>query len=184
MSSRRTLIAVLCSALTFSVAASAGLVTTNKANYTIKAKALKDKVNIDGTGGPITAKEVDGNIVFVTNMDEIKLGMEKRTKHAKDEFRAKTHTTTTLTIPKGALKMPEDGKTAEGTVTGKLMLNGAPGEVKVKYAVKRTGSEYEVKSASFSFDYTQYKVKQICMLMVCVAGKVDIKVSNLKLADK
>jgi polyisoprenoid-binding protein YceI len=185
MSSRRTLIAVLCSALTFSAVATAGLATSDpKTGYSIKAKALKDKVNIDGTGGPITAKEVEGNIVFETNMEKINLGMDKRTAHAKDEFRCKTHKVTTLTIPKGALKMPEDGKTAKGAVNGKLKLNGETGDVKVNYEVTRTGSEYTVKNASFSFDYTNYKVKQICMLMVCVANNVDIKVSNLKLADK
>jgi hypothetical protein len=183
MSSRRTLIAVLCSALTFSIAASAGLMTTDtKSSYSVKTKALKGALSIDGKGGPVTAKEADGMIIFETKME--KLDMGKRNDHTKKEFRCDTHKTATLTIAKSALKVPEDGKTAKGVVTGKLKLNGVPNDVKVNYEVKRTGSEYEVKTASFSFDYTKFGVGQICKFAVCVANNVDITVSNLKLADK
>lgn len=187
MSSRRTLIAVLCSALTFSVVASAGLATPedkkeNKSSYSVKTKALAGALTIDGTGGPITAKEADGKVIFETKMD--KLNMGKRNDHTKQEFRCDQHKTTTLTVAKSALKVPEDGKTAKGVVPGKLTLNGATNDVKVNYEVKRTGSQYEVKSASFSFDYTKFGVAQICKLGVCVANNVDISVSNLKLADK
>ena len=109
---------------------------------------------------------------------------EQRNDHTKQEFRCDQHKTTTLTVAKSALKVPEDGKTAKGVVPGKLTLNGATNDVKVNYEVKRTGSQYEVKSASFSFDYTKFGVAQICKLGVCVANNVDISVSNLKLADK
>jgi hypothetical protein len=47
--------------------------------------------------------------------------------------------------------------------------------------VKRTGSDYHIKSASFSFNYTDFGVPKICRLSLCVEPLVKISIDGMKL---
>jgi len=187
MSSRRTLIAVLCSALTFSVAASAGLTSIESGRFKLEGAAkpkIGPRLNFDGKG-PVTAKEEGSTIVFETNLQK-HLDMGERTEHAKEDFKCKKHPTAKLVVEKSAIKLPEDNKKTDGVVSGQLTLHGQTKPVKVKYTAARTGSDFHVKSASFTFDYTEFGVTPICRFgkTICVEPKVTVTVTGLKLRDK
>lgn len=187
MSSRRTLIAVFFSALTFSLAASAGLTSIESGKYKVEGAAkpkIGPRLKFDGKG-VVTAKEDGGKFVFVADLKD-KLDMGERNEHTKEDFKCKEHPKATLVIDKGAIKMPEDNKVEKGEVTGQLTLRGKTNPVKVSYVVKRTGSDYHVKDASFTFDYTKFGMEPICRFgkTICVESSVKITVHGLKLRDK
>jgi polyisoprenoid-binding protein YceI len=186
MSSRHTLLAVFFSALTFSVAASAGLTSIEAGKFKVEGAAkpkIGPRLSFDGKGH-VSAKEEGDKVVFEADLKRLDMG--ERTEHAKEDFECKKHPVARLVVDKSAIKIPEDNKKSEGQVSGMLTLHGETKPVKVSYKVARTGSDYHVKSASFSFDYTAFGVAPICRFgkTICVEPTVKVTVSGLKLRDK
>lgn len=182
----RLIVAVAVSSLTFSVIAFAALESLGSANYQVEAAAkpkIGPRLEFDGKG-PATAKEEGGKLVFKADLK--KLDMGNRTSHMKEDFEVSKHPTVTLSIDKSKLKMPDDKKKESDTVTGELELHGKKKPVKVKYSVARTGSDYHIKNATFSFKYTDFGIKEICRFKgtICVEPSVTIKVPQMKLRDK
>lgn len=194
---RRSRIAVATVALsvtTFALAAYAGSLSslgTGTAEVHAEASGLG---KFDGKVNSVSAKESDGKLVFVANLTE-GMDMGIRDSDTRKKFKISTKeevekdekkpTRATLIVDKSKLTFPENGKEAKGTVPGTLKLAGGSTSVDVTYKVSRTGSDYHVKEASFSFDYTKI-VPKICLPggLVCVKPPVTIKLKQMKLRDR
>jgi polyisoprenoid-binding protein YceI len=186
MSSRRTLLAVLFSALTFSVTASADLSSVGPGKFRVDGAAkpkIGPRLTFDGKG-PVTAREEGDKLIFEANLKALDMG--ERTEHAKEDFKCNKHPKATLVVDKSAIKLPDDNKRSEGEVSGQLTLHGETKPVKVQYKAARTGSDFHVKSATFSFDYTKFGVPPICRFgkTICVEPMVKVTVTGLKLRQK
>jgi len=182
MSFRRTALAVLCSALTFSAVASAALGGSGNYKVSAVAKVPLGTVDIKG-GGKFTAEEEGDNWVFKTNLKD-SLDVKERTEHAREHFEMGKHPKATLTIAKSALKLPED-KPVKGTVKGDLKLHGTSKPVTVTYKVSKKDGGYTIEEASFTFDYTQY-IPKICRFAgtACVNPPIDVKVEKVAVVQK
>lgn len=186
--SRSLLAAVLVSVSTFSlVASAANWEGAGKGSFAVKAMAKPPVIKafpFDGTGGPgsVEGKQDGDKLVFTASLKDLQMG--ERQKHAKEAFRPETHKTATLTVDKTKLTLPADGKEAQGKVPGVFRYRDKDENVTVVYKGKRVGSEFQVLSATFSFDYTKHAVEKICKIGVCVEPNVTVTVTGVKFVEK
>lgn len=182
----RLFAAAALSTLTVSLVASAALVSIDSPKFTISGAAkpkVGPRLEFSGTG-PFSAREVRGNLVFSAKMSNVDLG--ERTSHMREDCHADGHPDITLTVDKDKLKIPDDNQRVVGDVPGSLKFHGQTKNVRLKYVAKRTGSDYHIKDAEFTFDYTSFGIPKICRFKgtICVEPRVTIKVPQMKLRDK
>lgn len=181
---RRIAVAAVAVCLTtFAIAADAALTGVDKGHVKIDAVAKPGLGAFSGEVNGVDVKEAGGKLVFSSDLEgRLKMGL--RQDHCKKAFETGKHRSVTLTVDKSKLKMPADNGKESGEVTGDLKLHGVTKPVKVKYKVSRTGSDYHIKEATFSFNYTEFGVEKICKLGVCVEPDVTITVEGVKVRDK
>src|SRR4051812_19234321 len=111
---RSSIFAVPAAALlTFSLVAEAKLTTTGAGSAGFKA-AGPAGMNIDGKTSEVTVDD-DGTMVAVTvKLANIDTGMSLRNKHTKEDLEADKYPTTTLRVPRAALKFPAPGAQSSG----------------------------------------------------------------------
>lgn len=184
--------AVALSLMTFALAAHAGLASLTKGTAEVHA-AAKGLGGFDGKLGEISATEKDGRLVFSANLTQ-GLDMGIRNRDAFKRFKivtkeevgeGKRPTFAKLTVDRDKLKFPEDKKELKGRAPATLTLAGKSVPVTVEYKVSRTGSDYHLKEASFTFNYKAI-IPEICLPggVVCVKDAVTIQLKQLKLRDK
>lgn len=181
---RRTLASagLLVAGLTLALAAHAKFVAAGDVEVKFQAKGPAG-LKIDGEGTSLDAREEDGNVIFTASLENLKTGIGKRDEHLKEALGVnKGHKQARLTVPRSAVKLPEDNKTVEGKTTAKFFLHGKERNVPVEYKVKRTGSDYHVQGRT-SINIEEYGIEKPCYLGVCVDPNVRIRV-KIKLRDK
>lgn len=168
---------------TFAIAANAAFSGVDKGRVKIDAVAKPGLGAFTGEVDGVNVKEEGGKLIFSSDLEgRLKMGL--RQDHCKKAFETGKHRSVKLTVDKSKLKLPGDNEKASGEVTGDLTLRGVTKPVKVKYHVSRTGSDYHIKEAKFSFNYVDFGVEKICKLGVCVEPSVGITVSGVKVRDK
>jgi polyisoprenoid-binding protein YceI len=139
-------------------------------------------LKINGTCDPLTVNDDGTNLVLGVSLNNIKTGIDLRDKHAKKYMNAEKNPNVTFTVPRSALKFPEDGKTTEGKATGKFKLNEVTNDVPFTYKAKRVeGGKIEVKGTT-TINYISHKIEEACYLGVCVKPNVDLSV-NFKVEE-
>jgi polyisoprenoid-binding protein YceI len=181
---RRIAVAAVAVCLTtFAIAADAAFSGVDKGHVKIDAVAKPGLGAFSGEVSGVDVKEAGGKLVFSADL-ESRLKMGLRQDHCKKAFETEKHKSVTLTVDKSKLKMPADNAKESGEVTGDLKLHGVTKPVKVTYKVSRTGSDYHIKEAKFSFNYPDFGVEKICKLGVCVEPSVTITVEGVKVRDQ
>jgi hypothetical protein len=191
-------IAVLAAAVsltTFAIAADAAFTGADKGRVKIDAEAESPVGKFSGKLDGVDVKEQDGKLIFTTDLSS-RLKMGLRDKHTRESFdigesgKPGKGNKVTLTVDKSKLKIPADNEKASGHVKGDLSMRGASQPVDIKYTVSRTGSDYHIKEAKFTFDYTVHnksadnKEGKICKMTVCVLPQVTVTVEGVKVRDK
>jgi hypothetical protein len=151
----------------------------------------------DGDLSSVTVKETGGKLVFTANLT-CGLDMGVRDSDTRKKFKIGDKDLCDdkqgnkdklafgkLTVDKDKLKVPEDKKEVSSSVPGTLKLPTGEIPVKVDYTVSRTGSDYHIKSAKFTFDYTK-AVPKICLPggIVCVKPDVTVRLGKMRLREK
>jgi polyisoprenoid-binding protein YceI len=180
---RRTSVAAVAVLLTtFALGADARWNCIDKGRIKIEAVAKPALGAFSGESKDVDAREEGSNVIFTSDLTKLDMGLRKG--HTKEAFEIEKHPKVKLVVDKSKLKVPGDKQKVSGVVTGKLTLHGVEKPVKVTYTVSRTGSDFHIKEAKFTFDYTHFKVQKICKVGVCVEPSVTVTVSNVKLRDK
>ena len=139
-------------------------------------------MKINGTSSDLSADEADGKLTLTAPLTNLKTGIGLRDNHLRGYLNTKQHPSAKLVVDRSKLKLPEDGKTSEGSATGDFTLNGKTKPLKFRYRAKRTGSDYHVQGMA-DVNIEHYGIEQPCYLGVCVEPNVKLKVS-FKLRDK
>jgi polyisoprenoid-binding protein YceI len=139
-------------------------------------------MKINGTSSELTASEADNKLTLTAPLTNLKTGIGLRDNHLRGYLNTKQHPSAKLVVDKTKLKLPEDGKTADGSATGDFTLNGQTKPLKFRYRAKRTGTDYHVQGMA-DVNIENYGIEQPCYLGVCVEPNVKLKVS-FKLRDK
>jgi polyisoprenoid-binding protein YceI len=105
-----------------------------------------------------------------------------RDNHLRGYLNTSKHPAAKLVVDRSKLKLPDDGKTSQGSATGDFTLNGKTKPLKFRYKAKRTGSDYHVQGMA-DVNIEDYGIEQPCYLGVCVEPSIKLKVS-FKLRDK
>jgi polyisoprenoid-binding protein YceI len=101
------------------------------------------------------------------DLGRINTGMDLRNEHFQTKF-LKGKKSAVLTVKKADIK----GK-KEGTVPGKLTLNGKDKDVKVKFKKDKDGDILKVKGST-DIKYTDFGWEKMCYLGVCVEEGVTV----------
>jgi len=150
---------------------------------------------IEGEVGPIgdelhaesssmSAVEQAGKLVLSTNLYALDFGMAMKTTKFRQAFGVTQTTKAKLAIALDALEYPEQGESADGTVSGAFTLHGVTRTVQVDYEVSHAAPDHYVVSAEFSFDYTKFGVAPVCLLAICVDEIIDVHVNELELVHQ
>lgn len=167
---------------TFAIAAHAAFKGVDKGHVKVEGVAKPGLGAFSGEVDGVNVKEDGGKLVFSSDLEgRLKMGL--RQDHCKKAFEVDKHKSVKLVVDKSKLKLPADNEKSSGEVSGDLTLHGVTKPVKVKYSVSRTGSDYHIKEAKFSFNYTDFGVDKICKLGVCVEPTVNITVNGVKVRD-
>jgi polyisoprenoid-binding protein YceI len=176
MRNRLSLFTSALAALTVALTAAAdGYDVVGKPDLTFTAVG-PGGLKINGTSTDLKTMEDGGNVVFKASLKEIKTGIGLRDNHTKRYLGVEQWPDTSLTVDKGAIKVPDDGKKTSGAVSGKFRLHGVTRDVKVNYSAERHGAEYAI-DGHFSVNIEDHKIEKPCYLGVCVdtTVKVDAK---------
>jgi polyisoprenoid-binding protein YceI len=139
-------------------------------------------MKINGTSSDLAAKEDDGKLTLTAPLTNLKTGIGLRDNHLRGYLNTSKHPNAVLVVDRSRLKLPEDGKTVEGTTTGDFTLNGKTKPLKFRYKAKRTGSDYHVQGMA-DVNIENHGIEQPCYLGVCVDPTIKLKV-GFKLRDK
>lgn len=166
--------------LTCALAANAALTSVGESSSGFLATG-PGGLKIDGKGKGVTASEANGIVTITAPVNDLKTDMSLRDDHLKKAIHADKHPVATLAVPRASLHFPEDGKSVDGSATGKFTLNGTTKDLKFEYRVNRTGSDYHVQGKA-QIDITHFNIEKPCYLGVCVEKDVQIKV-KLKMRE-
>ena len=139
-------------------------------------------MKINGTSSDLTAAEQDGVLTLTAPLANLKTGIGLRDNHLRGYLNTSKHPNATLVIERSKLKLPDDGKTVEGTANGNFTLNGKTKPLKFRYKAKRTGSDFHVQGMA-DVNIENHGIEQPCYLGVCVDPNIKLKVA-FKLRDK
>jgi polyisoprenoid-binding protein YceI len=181
MTRRSILVTIVFSILTFSLVASARLVSAGDVDVRFLALGPAG-MKINGKSGELNVEEKDGKIVHTAPLTNLKTGIGLRDKHLRGYLETDKYPNATLVVDKSKLTLPEDNKTSRGSATGQFTLHGVTKPLKFSYRAKRTGSDYHVQGLA-DVDIRDHKVEVPCYLGVCVQPVVKLKI-KYKLRDQ
>ena len=152
--------------------------------YVVHGSAAEGAVDVDGSG-TFTVSDDGKNLTFNSPIGKGKpyFDMGEREEHAREQFALQSSSQLTLTVPDAEIKFPEPGKKRSGQANGKLKFGTGEQAVKISYTAREDAGHYWVESAEFTFDYTQHRAskKPICLMMICVAPEIAVKVSKVRI---
>lgn len=139
-------------------------------------------LKINGSTDTLQAFEDGGKLIFKARLSNIKTGIGLRDKHTKRYLGTDQWPDASLTLDKKAVKIPADGKKAQGSAVGKFRLHGVTRDTKVSYVLERHGSQFTV-SGRFNVNIENHKIEQPCYLGVCVDPNVKVN-AKFKINEK
>ena len=118
--------------------------------------------------------EDDGTLLrILVPLAGLQTGIALRDRHMRERYlEVEKYPEAVLELPWSAVKLPEDGQTAEGTAAGKMTLHGKSHEVQVKYRLSRSGSRYQV-SGTVPLNITDYGIDVPSYFGITVQPEVE-----------
>ncbi len=120
--------------------------------------------NIEAKAGPMGAIKVEGDGKFSAKFEGDKLVLtvkqpqlhmkDKRQDHTEKNFNLK-NSDVVITVDKGKLKLPENGKKTEGSAPGQLKLGSGTQPITINYTATGAEKSYSFE-ASFTFDHRKH----------------------------
>ncbi len=177
------IITTTLAALSLSALASADMKYAGDGGLEFKLPGGTAGLVIEGKSSEVTASDAGGKITVTAKLlcgdgGCIKTGIDKRDEHllkylgAKE---AKKNETCTFVVDKSKLKLPADGATSEGDVTGDMTVHGVTHSETIHYGSKRTGSDYHVHGKA-SFPLSDFGIEKPSFAGVSTGTQVEIKV--------
>jgi hypothetical protein len=152
--------------------------------YLVHGSAAKGTVDVDGSG-TFTISDDGKNLTFSSAIGKGKpyFDMGEREEHAREQFALQPSSQLTLTVPDAELRFPEPGKKLSGQANGQLKFGAGEQTVRISYTAREEAGHYVLESAEFKFDYTRHRAskKPICLMMICVAPEIAIKVAKVRI---
>jgi len=122
--------------------------------------------------------EDDGTLLkVVVPLAGLQTGISLRDRHMRERYlEVDKHPDAVLALPWALVKLPEDGRSLEGTAQGTMSLHGKSHDVQVRYRLARTGSVYQV-SGSIALDIRDYDIDVPSYFGVTVQPEIEASAS-------
>jgi hypothetical protein len=153
---------------------------TGKIGFHAKTNAA---TTIDGTSSDLRVSDDGTTVTFTVPIASLKTGIDLRDEHLHKYLGAPGQSNVTLTLVRGELKLPEDGKSVDGSIGTNLTINGVKKYEQVWYSLSRSGGTYYVKVPKLLVQLSNYKIEQPKFAGVKVNDQVSIEV-EAKLEDR
>lgn len=103
--------------------------------------------------------EDDGKVLrIVVPLAGLQTGISLRDRHMREKYlEVEKYPDAVLSLPWSAVKLPEDGRTLDGSAPGTMALHGKTHDVQVRYRLSRSGSTYQV-SGDVPLDIRDYGI--------------------------
>ena len=135
------------------------------------------EVQIDGTSSDLSVTD-DGTIVtFTAPVASLKTGIELRDSHLRKYLDAGTYPNITLSIARGDIATPADGKSSSGSAGSSVTLHGVKKFEKVSYSLSKSGDTYTVIVKGLVLKLQDYGIEQPSFAGVKVNQQVAVDVS-------
>jgi polyisoprenoid-binding protein YceI len=166
---------------------SAAIVSVSSAGGAALSGATEARVSFDASGPagmtitgvtPELSVADDGaNLVIVVQLTNLSTGIGLRDQHMKEKYlETGKYPSTTLVIPRNALKTPSTGDKIEADVRGTLQLHGQTRPVTVHYDAKADGAMLMAHGA-LRLNMNDYGISVPSYLGVTVKPDVDVHAS-------
>jgi polyisoprenoid-binding protein YceI len=166
--------AVLC-LLSLSATGYAALSAPASAQVTFQV-AGPAGMKIEGTTSDFRLTEDSGNLILVVPLAHLTTGISLRDKHMKDDLEVAKYPEASLTIARGALKLPAGAERAEADAPATLTLHGQTKPVSVHYDAKAGGGGFTAHG-KIHFSMTDFGINVPSYLGVTVKPETDVNAS-------
>lgn len=131
-------------------------------------------MKIEGTTSDLTLAENGDNLVLTVPLSNLTTGIGLRDRHMKEKYlEVAKYPTATLSVARGAIKMPAGGDKVEADAPGTVNIHGQTRPVTVHYESKRDGSTFITKG-KFWINITQFGINVPSYLGVTVKPDVEV----------
>ncbi|HUM11548.1 MAG TPA: YceI family protein [Myxococcaceae bacterium] len=133
--------------------------------------------SLEGTTHQLRIED-DGTVLkIVVPLGGLQTGISLRDRHMREKYlEVEKYPDAVLELPWSAVKLPEDGRTSEGTAPGKMSLHGQSHDVQVKYRIARTGNRYQV-TGTVPLNITNYGIDVPSYFGITVQPDVEASAS-------
>ncbi|MFI5298824.1 MAG: YceI family protein [Polyangiales bacterium] len=118
------------------------------------------EVTIDGTSNDLSVADDGTTVTFTAPVASLKTGIDLRDTHLRKYLEAEKYPTVTLSIVKGELKYPDDGKSLSSDIGSSVTLHGTKKYEKVSYSLARSGDTYTVTVKGLTLKLQDYGIAQ------------------------
>jgi polyisoprenoid-binding protein YceI len=103
-------------------------------------------IHLEGTGSELEVEEKGDAVVLRVPLQKVTTGIGLRDTHMHEKYlETQKYPNAELSVPRAALKFPEDGASLEATAQGTMTIHGTSKPVTFHYKASRKGKSYEVK---------------------------------------
>jgi polyisoprenoid-binding protein YceI len=154
----------------------AALSSPNDAKVSFQASGPAG-LKIEGSTPELKVSDQDGNVSLEVPLGKLATGIELRDRHMKEKYlEVPKYPSTTLVVPRGALKLPPAGGSIEVDAPGTLTLHGKTRPVTVHYDAKADATGFAAHG-KFRVNMGEYGITVPTYLGVTVKPEVDVSAS-------
>jgi polyisoprenoid-binding protein YceI len=138
-------------------------------------------MTIEGTTSDLTLEDKGDNIVLTVPLGNLSTGITLRDRHMKEKYlEVPKFPSATLTVARGALKLPATGDKIEADVSSSVSIHGQTRPVTVHYEAKKDGASVLAKG-KFHINMRDFGIAVPSYLGVTVKPDVDVS-ANFRIA--
>jgi len=130
-------------------------------------------MSIDGTSSDVNVADDGSTVTITVGLSALTTGISLRDKHMKDALETDKYATTTLSVPRGSLKIPAAGASSSGDAGGTMKLHGQSKAVTVHYTAKNDGGVISV-TGNTTVNMSDFGIKPPSYLGVTVKNDVAV----------
>lgn len=170
-------IIAIASLLLLAGTAAAWTRTASPAKVVFKA-VMRPGGAFEGKTGELTVSETAQAVSVTVPLQKLETGIALRDRHMKEKYlEVAKFPAATLEVSKAALKIPDNGKAAEGEATGAFTLHGVKKDIKFRYKGSCDGTGVCDVTGSFDISFNDYGVVVPSYLGVTVKPETSIVAS-------
>jgi polyisoprenoid-binding protein YceI len=132
---------------------------------------------LEGTTHQLRVEDDGTTLKVIVPLSGLQTGISLRDRHMREKYlEVQKYPDAVLALPWSAVKLPEDGRSLDGTAPGTMTLHGKSHDVQVRYRLARSGTNYQV-SGNVAHDLRDYGIETPSYFGVTVQPDIETSAS-------